>query len=40
MKEDEATFHYSQWWYSCHAGVVIYLFDFEKGNRKAGNQEP
>ncbi|MFN5580837.1 MAG: hypothetical protein ACK49X_14620, partial [Akkermansiaceae bacterium] len=25
-------FQYNQWWYSCHAGVVIYLIDFvEKG---------
>ena len=29
MKEDEATFHYSQWWCSCHAGVILYLMDFE-----------
>ena len=21
-------FDYNQWWYSCHAGVVYYLFDF------------
>ena len=21
-------FQYHQWWYSCHAGVVLYLFDF------------
>lgn len=21
-------FDYSQWWYSCHVGVVLYLFDF------------
>lgn len=21
-------FQYNQWWYSCHAGVVLYLFDF------------
>ena len=32
MKEDEATFHYSQWWYNCHAGVVLYLFDFAGKN--------
>ena len=23
-------FQYNQWWYSCHAGVVLYLMDFEK----------
>jgi hypothetical protein len=21
-------FDYNQWWYSCHAGAVYYLFDF------------
>ena len=21
-------FDYNQWWYSCHAGVILYLFDF------------
>ena len=21
-------FQYNQWWYSCHAGVILYLFDF------------
>lgn len=21
-------FQYHQWWYSCHAGVILYLFDF------------
>lgn len=21
-------FTYNQWWYSCHAGVILYLFDF------------
>ena len=21
-------FQYNQWWYSCHAGVVLYLLDF------------
>jgi hypothetical protein len=24
-------FQYHQWWYSCHAGVVLYLFDFVQG---------
>jgi len=23
-------FQYNQWWYSCHAGVVLYLFDFAR----------
>jgi hypothetical protein len=23
-------FQYNQWWYSCHAGVVLYLLDFEE----------
>jgi hypothetical protein len=27
-------FQYNQWWYSCHAGVVLYLLDFEKGPDK------
>lgn len=21
-------FQYNQWWYSCHTGVILYLFDF------------
>jgi hypothetical protein len=21
-------FDYHQWWYSCHMGVILYLFDF------------
>jgi len=21
-------FEYNQWWYSCHMGVILYLFDF------------
>jgi len=21
-------FQYNQWWYSCHIGVIFYLFDF------------
>ena len=21
-------FEYHQWWYSCHMGVILYLFDF------------
>ena len=21
-------FEYNQWWYSCHLGVILYLFDF------------
>jgi len=21
-------FEYNQWWYSCHIGVIYYLFDF------------
>ena len=25
-------FQYNQWWYSCHAGVVLYLFDFAGKN--------
>lgn len=24
-------FRYNQWWYSCHTGVVLYLFDFVEG---------
>jgi hypothetical protein len=28
-------FQYNQWWYSCHAGVVLYLLDFvERGPGK------
>ena len=27
-------FQYHQWWYSCHAGVVLYLLDFGKGPGK------
>jgi rhamnogalacturonyl hydrolase YesR len=23
-------FQYNQWWYSCHAGVILYLLDFEE----------
>ena len=23
-------FQYHQWWYSCHAGVILYLFDFAR----------
>lgn len=29
-------FRYHQWWYSCHAGVIYYLFDFIE---KADNRE-
>jgi hypothetical protein len=29
-------FDWNQWWYSCHTGVILYLFDFarKKGNPK------
>jgi hypothetical protein len=33
-------FQYNQWWYSCHAGVVLYLLDFEKGQRKSESKVP
>jgi len=33
-------FQYRQWWYSCHAGVVLYLLDFEKGQRKSESKVP
>ena len=26
-------FRYNQWWYSCHTGVVLYLFDFADDRR-------
>ena len=26
-------FHYHQWWYSCHTGVVLYLLDFVENRR-------
>ncbi len=25
-------FNYNQWWYSCHIGVILYLFDFLAAN--------
>jgi len=31
-------FQYNQWWYSCHAGVILYLLDFEKGNSKSDSK--
>ena len=27
-------FEWPQWWYSCHAGVVLYLFDFLKAEAR------
>ena len=24
-------FNYNQWWYSCHTGVIFYLFNFLEG---------
>jgi hypothetical protein len=33
-------FEYNQWWYSCHAGVVLYLLDFagESSGQKDGKR--
>ena len=30
-------FQYNQWWYSCHVGVVLYLFDFIDDKQAAAN---
>jgi hypothetical protein len=30
---------YNQWWYSCHAGVVLYLFDFALFNGQGENRK-
>ena len=26
-------FNYNQWWYSCHVGTILYLFDFLEKER-------
>jgi len=31
-------FQYHQWWYSCHAGVILYLLDFVEEQPPRGSQ--
>ena len=30
-------FDYNQWWYSCHAGAILYLLDFANADAAPGN---
>ena len=31
---------YNQWWYSCHAGVILYLLDFAGADVAPGKDTP
>jgi len=32
-------FQYKQWWYSCHVGVVLYLFDFVENSEPTSRKQ-